>query len=449
MINLLTLATSFLLGSSFFELPQLTSAQDIIYCNKTTSNCPSSAPCCSSSGQCGNGTYCMGGCDPRFSFSVDACIPQPVCQSNTWDFTTDIVQSSEKYLGNATDYQWTYESYGHILDYDEGMLLAMPKNSKGTVVSSTFYVWYGKVAAKFRSSHGAGVVSAYILFSNVQDEVDLEFIGSTLEEPQTNYYFQGNLSLTHGKNLSTTNTNTNWHTYELDWTEDSLTWSIDGKAGRVLHKNETYNATTGLYAYPQTPSRIQISIWPGGDSSNAPGTIAWAGGLVDWDVSEFEDPGYLYAMLDSVEVECYDPPSGTEKNGTKSYVYKNNQKDWTSDSVMITDEDTIIGDLNGSGLDRNLDEDDDESSSSASKSSTKTASKDSTKTTAADSEETTGSDDEDSGSGSNGKTSVSSDVSDFVQYYGSVTSKAGAASGSGMVSSFMGLLALAVSCVLL
>ncbi|GMG55853.1 unnamed protein product [Ambrosiozyma monospora] len=170
-------------------------------------------------------------------------------------------------------------------------------------------------------------------------------------------------------NLSTTNTNTDWHTYELDWTEDSLTWSIDGKAGRVLYKNDTYNATTGKYAFPQTPSRIQLSIWPGGDASNAPGTIAWAGGLVDWDASDFEDPGYLYAMLDSIDVECYDPPSGTVKNGTKSYVYKNNQKDWTSDSVMITDQDTIIGDLNGSGLDRNLD--DDKSSSSASKSSSK------------------------------------------------------------------------------
>ncbi|GMF02359.1 unnamed protein product [Ambrosiozyma monospora] len=327
----------------------------------------------------------------------------------------------------------------------------MPKHSKGSVVSSTFYVWYGKVSARFKSSHGAGVVSAYILFSNVQDEVDVEFIGSTLEEPQTNYYFQGNLSLAHGKNLSTTNTNTDWHTYELDWTENSLTWSIDGKAGRVLHKNDTYNATTGVYAYPQTPSRIQISIWPGGDSSNAAGTIAWAGGLVDWDAEEFEDPGYLYAMLDSVEVECYDPPSGTEKNGTKSYVYTKNQKDWTSDTVMITDEDTIIGDLNASGLDKKLkdendDEEEEESSKSSKSGSSKTKSSDSSKTSSSDDDDETSS----SSKGSNAKTTASTAVTDFIQNMdASSTSRGDAVPMTGMISSLMGLLGLFVSYVLL
>ncbi|GMF00048.1 unnamed protein product [Ambrosiozyma monospora] len=218
---------------------------------------------------------------------------------------------------------------------------------------------------------------------------------------------------------------------------------------KVLNKNDTYNSTSGQYAYPQTPSRIQISIWPGGDSANAPGTIAWAGGAIDWDASDFSDPGYLYAMLDSVEVDCYDPPSGTEKNGTKSYQYKNDQKDWTSDTVMITDEDTIIGDLNGSGLDKNLDE---KSSSSSSSKSSKT---DSSKTSSGDSSKTSSSGDDSSESstsskGSNAKTTASTAVTDFVQNFGaSSSSNGGAVDMTGMFSSVMGLLGLVASYILL
>ena len=42
-----------------------------------------------------------------------------------------------------------------------------------------------------KSSRGAGVVSAFILLSDVKDEIDFEFIGADLETAQSNYYFQG------------------------------------------------------------------------------------------------------------------------------------------------------------------------------------------------------------------------------------------------------------------
>lgn len=47
------------------------------------------------------------------------------------------------------------------------------------------------------------------------------------------------------------------------------------------------NSATGIYNYPSSPSRIQLSIWPGGLPSAPQGTIDWAGGLIDWFVSSF------------------------------------------------------------------------------------------------------------------------------------------------------------------
>ena len=67
----------------------------------------------------------------------------------------------------------------------------MNENSTGTLLASTSYVWYGKITANMTSSRGAGVVTAFILLSDVKDEIDFEFIGTDLNDVQSNYYYQG------------------------------------------------------------------------------------------------------------------------------------------------------------------------------------------------------------------------------------------------------------------
>lgn len=52
-------------------------------------------------------------------------------------------------------------------------------------------MWYGKTSARLKTSRGKGVVTAFILLSDVKDEIDYEFIGTQLDHAQTNYYFQG------------------------------------------------------------------------------------------------------------------------------------------------------------------------------------------------------------------------------------------------------------------
>lgn len=168
--------------------------------------CPEEYPCCSGMssfgsshvqllmlsvyGQCGTGAYCLGGCDPLMSYSLDACAPMPVCKSQTykWDNLDNAAKNSE-YLGNASASDWVYSGEPKL--EDGNLVLTMPKKSTGSLFGNNHYIWYGKVGARIKSSRGAGVVTAFILLSDTKDEIDYEWVGADLTEVQTNYYFQG------------------------------------------------------------------------------------------------------------------------------------------------------------------------------------------------------------------------------------------------------------------
>lgn len=312
------------------------------------SKCPESAPCCSQYGECGVGAFCLGGCDPRWSFGTDSCVPAPVCEDRSLKMgSLDRVADISKYLGDASKADWV--SQGEPATFKDNTLLTMPKDSVGTVMSSTVYLWYGNVKARFKTSRGRGVVTAFILFSDVKDEIDYEFVGVDLETAQTNFYFQGIPNYKNSGNISLTDSFANFHDYEIRWTPEKIEWLIDGKVGRTQLKKDTWNATSQNFEFPQTPSRLQLSIWPGGLASNAKGTIDWAGGEMDWDHEDIKKNGYFYTTFNSVEIECYnaDKPPGTNKN--KSYYY--NDARGTNDTVVDGDKDTILASLQGTGTD--------------------------------------------------------------------------------------------------
>jgi beta-glucanase (GH16 family) len=136
------------------------------------------------------GAYCLGGCDPRSSFSLESCVPEPVCQSKTFDFSNlDGITSETEYLGDATKTDWVMS--GNAQSYQDSVLLTMAPGTVGTLLASASYMWYGNVKARFKTSRGAGVVTAFILLSDVKDEIDYEFVGVELTTAQTNYYYQG------------------------------------------------------------------------------------------------------------------------------------------------------------------------------------------------------------------------------------------------------------------
>lgn len=125
------------------------------------------------------------------SFSIEACVPAPVCESKKMDFKNikKTVAPNNMYLGDPSKADWV--SSGEPAQLNDYGLLTMGENSYGTVLSSTRYMWYGNVKARMKTSRGRGVVTAFILFSDVKDEIDFEWVGVDLQTTQTNYYFQG------------------------------------------------------------------------------------------------------------------------------------------------------------------------------------------------------------------------------------------------------------------
>ena len=136
------------------------------------------------------------------------------------------------------------------------------------------------------------------------------------------------------------------HEYCFDWTEDTLTWSIDGQDTRKLERSNTWNSTAGRFDYPQTPARVMLSLWPAGLASNDKGTRDWAGGEIDWE-SKFMQQGYYFARFSKVTIKCYDPPAGAQVKGSKTYKYTD--KGATNNTVAITDKVVILGSLRGTG----------------------------------------------------------------------------------------------------
>ncbi|KAK6522954.1 hypothetical protein TWF281_002381 [Arthrobotrys megalospora] len=349
MVRFSTLGATALLASTV-------AAQIKKECGEGLGKCPSNKPCCSQYGQCGVGAYCLGGCDIGWSNKLESCMPAPQCQSKTYKFTdskSSPIVSNTKYLGDPSTADWV--SDGQPLYANGVVYLTMAPDTVGTVLASTRYVWYGKISATMRTSRGPGVVSAFIMMSDVKDEIDYEWVGVDLQTSQTNYYWNGIPDYTHSGNITldgNTNTYSDWHTYTIDWTPDSITWSVDGQVGRVSKRADTYNATTGHFEFPQTPSRVQLSLWPGGLATNGQGTIDWAGGLIQWDSDDVKKNGYYYAMVRDVTVECYNAPNA-KGSGKTSYKYTDLNK--VNSSVVLSSDRTWLKSFLATGEDQDKD----------------------------------------------------------------------------------------------
>jgi beta-glucanase (GH16 family) len=168
---------------------------------------------------------------------------------------------------------------------------------------------------------------------------------------------------THSTNITLSDTYANFHTYEIDWTPDQVTWLVDGQPGRTLLRKDTWNATSNRWAFPQTPARVQLSLWPAGLATNGEGTISWAGGLVDWN-SPLMSNNYYYATFESVTMTCYDAKSAPGTNTGVSYTYNNVAG--TNDTVVDGNDPTVLKSLLGTGLDMDAGESTSSASGSAS-----------------------------------------------------------------------------------
>ncbi|KAL0573628.1 putative glycosidase CRH2 [Marasmius crinis-equi] len=182
-----------------------------------------------------------------------------------------------------------------------------------------------------KTGRWGGVVTAFITMSNIKDEIDWEFPGTTTTEAQTNYFWQGHVpnKTAGGTNKGLSDTFANYHDYGIDWQADQLNFLIDGEVVRTVKKSDAVDAR-GVSTYPSSPSRIQLSIWPAGIPSMPPGTREWAGGDINWQDPDYKAAGQFYALLKSVKVECAD--SNNAGANITSYVYGQNS---TTDTPSV------------------------------------------------------------------------------------------------------------------
>ena len=137
---------------------------------------------------------------------------------------------------------------------------------------------FGHVDFVIKAAPGTGIVSSAVLQSDDLDEIDWEWLGGDNGQVRSNYFGQGKtLNYNRGAFHSAQGNHDSFKTYSIDWTADQIVWSIDGSPVRSLS-----SSTASQYPYPQTPMMVKIGAWCGGCSSNAPGTVQWAGGAASF-----------------------------------------------------------------------------------------------------------------------------------------------------------------------
>lgn len=246
----------------------LASAQTYTTCNPLTSSCPS---------------------DAGMAATVDT------------DFTA----------GASND--WTVAA-GSISYNGNGAGFTVAKEGDAPTIQTTGYFFFGTAEVTLQAAPGVGIVSSIVLESDDLDEVDWEALGGDTTQIETNYFGKGYTgSYNRATYVGVSSPQTTFHTYTVNWQRDSIQWLIDGSVVRTLTAAEA-----GDY-FPQTPMRLRIGIWAGGDPNNAPGTIEWAGGKTDYSAGPFT----MY--LKSVKI--------TNANPGSSYSYGDNSG--SADSIKI------------------------------------------------------------------------------------------------------------------
>ncbi|KAH8895991.1 concanavalin A-like lectin/glucanase [Thozetella sp. PMI_491] len=250
-----------------------------------------------------------------FAQTYTSCNPttNSSCPSDTGltstSYSVDFTQGSD-------DDNWSSVGTGDVTYTSSGAGFTISEKGEAPTIQTSWYFFFGRAEVHMRAASGTGIVSSVVLESDDLDEVDWEWIGGDVNEVQTNYFGKGNTtSYDRGGTTTVSDTQGTTHNYTIDWTSAAITWYLDGVAVRTLAYADALDGKN----FPQTPMRLKLGIWAGGDSDNAEGTIEWAGGETDYD----NGPYTMY--VESVSV--------TNANPGSSYTYSDQTGDWTSITI--------------------------------------------------------------------------------------------------------------------
>ena len=140
-----------------------------------------------------------------------------------------------------------------------------------------------------------------------------EGVGGNPTQIQTNYFGKGDTTTYDRETwVNMDNPQESVHSYTVDWSKDAISWIIDGKNVRTVK----YEDAKGGSRFPQTPMKLRLGIWAGGDPSNGQGPIEWAGGETDYTQAPFT----MY--VESVKI--------INKTPADSYKYSDTSGSWDS-----------------------------------------------------------------------------------------------------------------------
>ncbi|KAL3448652.1 concanavalin A-like lectin/glucanase domain-containing protein [Aspergillus insuetus] len=254
------------------------------------------------------------------------CPPNPGLNSKTW--TSDFTQ------GESALKDWINVN-GKLNFGPDGAEFTVAKKGDSPTIETDFFFFFGKAEVVLKAAPGVGIVSSIVLESDVLDEVDWETLGGDTTQIQSNYFGKGDTSsYDRGGFHPVATPQEVFHTYTIEWSPEAISWIIDGAIVRTL----AFADAQGGSRFPQTPMRLRLGIWAGGDPDNAPGTIEWAGGETDYNAGPFTMyvksayientyPGSSYTYTDksgnwgSIQVDDSKPPahsSSTTKTTTST-----------------------------------------------------------------------------------------------------------------------------------
>ncbi|KAL6787473.1 glycoside hydrolase family 16 protein [Trichoderma afarasin] len=211
---------------------------------------------------------------------------------------------------------WETTAGSVTYDSENGAGFTINKQGDSPTIRTLFYFFFGRVELLLKVAPGVGIVSSAMWLSDDLDEVDWEFLGVNNTAASTNYFGKG-LQDYHNAGVYTTRDNqADFLNYTTVWTKTGIDWYIDGQHVRNL----TPDAANKTRNYPQTPMRLSLGIWAGGDPSLPEGTREWAGGNTSYD----QGPFTMYVKSARI----------TDYGGGSEYAYGDTSGSW--ESIKVT-----------------------------------------------------------------------------------------------------------------
>ncbi|KAJ3145905.1 hypothetical protein HDU89_006791 [Geranomyces variabilis] len=186
-----------------------------------------------------------------------------------------------------------------------------PPNNGAIRASWSRYMLRGKVSLQIAASNALGMSTGFITFSDSEDEIDFEMIGSEPTSVYTNIFYKGLPEFWRMSKAEIGHID-QMHTLTIDWTKTSIKWIVNGVTIRTVTAGsedlESRMLPNGEHWFPNTPSLPMFSLWQG----------AWAG-TAGW------TPDIAHtASFGDLTVQCYDDndqPVPEWPVGSSSYVY--------------------------------------------------------------------------------------------------------------------------------